>query len=168
MPTTASGTWDSQGSSHGQPGLSNTVESAIWGTDWLLLSASAGVERVHFHHGVGFRYNAIQPASDSDDGLNITRPHILPLYHSYLIVNEAIGTSGNAYVAELPTTNGSLTAFGIWEGHVLARVVVLNTQVYLGEGEKPSCNVIFGGGLAEGASTVKLLLSGKTTDHTGL
>ncbi|SPO01599.1 uncharacterized protein DNG_04272 [Cephalotrichum gorgonifer] len=153
---------------HGYPGLSNTVESALWTVDWMLLAASAGIERLHFHHGVGFRYNAVQPVSQSDDGLDIDRPHILPSYHAYLIVNEAIGKSGNSYVAELPTPNGNLTAFGIWEKTQLARIVVMNTQVYLGEGEKPSINVRFDNFPTTGSAKVKMLLSEKTTDHTGL
>lgn len=123
--------------SHGYPDLSNTVESAIWAVDWLLLGASSGVERLHFHHGIGFRYNTIQPVSSSDGGLNITHPHILPSYYAFLIVNESIGTSGNSYVAEISTTTGNLTAYGVWEDAQLARLVVLNSQVYLGEGESP-------------------------------
>ncbi|KAJ3525242.1 hypothetical protein NM208_g11724 [Fusarium decemcellulare] len=153
---------------HGQPGLSNTVESALWATDWLLLAASSGVERVHFHQGKGFRYNAIQPTSDSEDGLNISHPHILPSYHAFLIVDEAIGKSGNAYVAEIATSNISLIAYGIWEGRQLARVVVLNTQVYLGSGAKPSINVKLTGLRRDNPAKLKLLRSEKTTSHTGL
>ncbi|RSM04452.1 hypothetical protein CEP52_006788 [Fusarium oligoseptatum] len=153
---------------HGQPGLSNTVESALWAADWMLLAASSGVERVHFHQGKGFRYNAIQPTKDSEDGLNIAHPHILPSYYAMLIVNEVIGKSGHSYVAEIPTSNITLTAYGIWEKQQLARVVVLNTQVYLGEGEKPSINVNLAGLDTDTPATLKLLRSEKTTAHTGL
>ncbi|KAF9878229.1 hypothetical protein CkaCkLH20_04267 [Colletotrichum karsti] len=153
---------------HGQPGLSNTVESALWATDWLLLGASSGIQRLHFHHGVGFRYNLIQPTNDSDDGLNITHPHILPSYHAFLIVNEAIGKSGRAYVAEIATTNLTLTAYGIWEEEKLARIVVLNTQIYLGGPEKPSINVDVGKVVAGQRATVKFLVSDNTTSYTGL
>lgn len=117
---------------------------------------------------MGFRYNLIQPTSDSDDGLNISRPHILPSYHAFLIVNEAIGKSGEAYVAEIPTSNITLTAYGIWEQERLARVVVLNTQVHLGGQEKPSISVNLKG-LGSGLSiTVKMLLSENTTANAGL
>ncbi|KAL2877215.1 hypothetical protein SGCOL_007611 [Colletotrichum sp. CLE4] len=153
---------------HGQPGLSNTVESALWATDWLLLGASFGIQRLHFHHGVGFRYNTIQPTSNSDDGLNITRPHVLPSYHALLIVNEAIGKSGEAYVAEIPTSNITLTAYGIWEQKRLARIIVLNTQVYLGDQEKPSITVNLKGLRSGLSASVKILLSEKTTAYTGL
>lgn len=73
--------------SHGVPGLSNTVESIIWGVDYLLYAASMGVERVHLHHGIGFSYNAFQPVNLSElsgDNTNITAPHILPLYRMFL------------------------------------------------------------------------------------
>ena len=137
-------------------------------TDWLLLGASSGVDRIHFHHGVGFRYNAIQPTDKSDDGLNISHPHILPSYHAFLIVNEAIGKSGDSYIAEIPTPNQNLTAYGVWEGEELARLVVLNTNVHLGGGEKPSINVRLAGVGADSPATVKLLLSEKTTANANV
>ncbi|KAF4963182.1 hypothetical protein FSARC_8760 [Fusarium sarcochroum] len=153
---------------HGQPGLSNTVEGAVWMADWMLHGASLGIERMHFHHGVGFRYNAIQPTSESDDGLNISHPHVLPSYHAFLVVNEAIGKSGNSYIAEIPTSNLTLTAYGVWEKKQLSRLVVLNTQVYLGEGEKPSINVNLAGPGVGRPATIKLLLSTKTTAHNNV
>jgi hypothetical protein len=106
--------------------------------------------------------------ADADDGLNITRPHILPSYHAFLIVNEAIGTSRNAYVAEVPSLTPNLTAYGVWEGHQLARLVVLNSQVYLGEGEKPTINVTLDGFSAESTATMRLLRSETTTAMSGL
>ncbi|KAH7411457.1 hypothetical protein BKA64DRAFT_773122 [Cadophora sp. MPI-SDFR-AT-0126] len=153
---------------HGQPGLSNTVEAALWMTDWLLLGASLGIERIHFHHGIGFRYNTLQPTSDSDDGLNITRPHILPSYHALLIVNEAIGKSGRSEIAEIATTNLTLTAYGIWESGQLKRMVVMNSAVYLGQGVKSSLRVSLKG-LEQGRSaTIKRLESNMTTSYTGV
>ena len=134
----------------------------------MLLGASNGVERVHFHHGVGFRYNAIQPTSQSDDGLNITRPHVLPLYYAMLIVNEAVGSSGEPYIAEIPTTNITLTAYGIWEQKQLRRVVVTNNQIFNGTGGKPSININLTGPLAGKPAKVKRLLSDKTSASTGL
>ncbi|KAH8602060.1 hypothetical protein B0O99DRAFT_499955 [Bisporella sp. PMI_857] len=153
---------------HGQPGLSNTVEAALWMTDWLLLAASRGIERVHFHHGLGFRYNTLQPIDESDDGLNITRPHILPSYHALLIVNEAIGKSNKAEIAEIATTNVTLTAYGIWEADQLKRMVVMNSAVYLGQGEKPSMQITLNG-LDKGLlATIKRLDSNMTTSFTGV
>lgn len=153
---------------HGQPGLSNTVESALWMIDWVLLAASRGVERVHLHHGRGFRYNTLQPIDESDDGLNITHPHILPSYHALLIVNEAIGTSGNSYVAEIPTMNNSFTAYGVWEKHQLKRAVVLNTMVYLGTGEKPVATIKLDNLKSSEGVRLKRLESHATTSYSGV
>lgn len=154
---------------HGEPGVSNSAEAAIWGVDHLLFSASIGVERLHFHHGVGYKYNLFQPVANASDGLNISRPHILPSYHSFLITNEAIGTSGNSYVAELTTSNNSVAAYGIWEGTKLARVVLINSLVYVpdsGARDSITFPII---NLPSGAKvTAKRLAIPFTTSTTGL
>ncbi|KIY54080.1 hypothetical protein I307_06599 [Cryptococcus deuterogattii 99/473] len=161
---------------HGQPGTSNTAESAIWGVDWMLQLASMGIERMHFHHGVGYRYNFFQPvATDADfnDGLNLTsRAHILPLYHAALIVNEAIGTNNNSYVAEISTANDNVVTYGIWENEDLVRMVVANTEVYTTDNEaaqqgRNKTDVKLVG--AEGRNaTVKRLFVPQTTAMRGL
>lgn len=137
-------------------------------TDWLLLAASRGIERVHFHHGLGFRYNTFQPTDESDDGLNITRPHILPSYHALLIVNEAIGKSNRAEIAEIATTNLALTAYGIWEAGQLKRMVVMNSAVYLGQGQKPSLQITLNGLDKKRLATIRRLDSNMTTSFTGV
>ena len=163
-------------SSHGQPGTSNTAEGALWAIDWLLQLASMGIERMHFHHGVGFRYNLFQPvATDAahNDGLNLTdRAHILPAYHAALIVNEAIGTNNNSYVAEINTVNDNVVAYGIWENEDLVRMVVTNTEVYTTDDEaaqkgrnKFEVNLVG----AEGRNaTVKRLFVPQTTAMRGM
>lgn len=153
--------------SHGIPGLSNTLESAIWITDMMLLSASRGVERCHFHHGVGFAYNTFQPVASSDDGTNITQPHILPSYNGMLAVNEAIGSSGDSWITEIATLNDTITAYGIYEQGNLVRVVVLNQAVYTGEGDRSSVRVAFKD-LDGWTGSVKRLLGPQTTALTGM
>jgi hypothetical protein len=46
-------------SCHGAPGVSNTAGAALWALDYVLFAASIGVTRVHFHHGIGFKYNFV-------------------------------------------------------------------------------------------------------------
>lgn len=116
-----------------------------------------------------YRYNLFQPVANASDGLNISRPHILPSYHSFLITNEAIGTSGNSYVAELTTSNNSVAAYGIWEGTKLARVVLINSLVYVpdsGARDSITFPII---NLPSGAKvTAKRLAIPFTTSTTGL
>ncbi|EAL19043.1 hypothetical protein CNBH1450 [Cryptococcus deneoformans B-3501A] len=161
---------------HGQPGTSNTAEAALWAIDWMLHLASMGVERMHFHHGVGFRYNFFQPVAtdaDHDDGTNMTsRAHILPAYHAALIVNEAIGTNGNSYVAEISTPNDNVVAYGIWEDGDLVRMVVTSTEVYTTDDEdaqegrnKFELNLV---GVEGRNATVKRLFVPQTTAMHGL
>ncbi|KAL1882170.1 hypothetical protein Daus18300_000655 [Diaporthe australafricana] len=156
---------------HGVPGLSNTVESTVWGVDYLLYAATMGIERVHLHHGVGFSYNTFQPVAMSElsgDNTNITAPHILPLYHALLIVNEAIGHGNTSYVAELTASNDTLAAYGIWENNSLRRLVALNSNAYLSNSTASSFNVTLEGQGAKRISWIKRLDAPATTASTGL
>lgn len=134
----------------------------------MLLAASSGAERVHFHHGRGFRYNAIQATDESEDSTNITRPHILPSYHSFLIVNEAIGKTGDSHVVELGTRNSTLTAFGFYENGQIARMLFTNSNVYLGQGERQSFNVQLAGWKQGMLGSLKRLKTPATTAFTGV
>jgi hypothetical protein len=116
--------------SHGLPNLSNTAEAAVWGVSYLLGGAALGVDRLHFHNGYGYVYNALSPGTNVSDGLNYTRQHIGPLYYSTVVVAEAIGSSGNTYIAELTSTNNTISAYGIWEGKRLARMVLTNHDTF--------------------------------------
>ncbi|KAJ9121284.1 hypothetical protein QFC24_004620 [Naganishia onofrii] len=117
---------------HGAPGVSNTAEAAIWMVDNALQAASVGVQQMYFHHGVGYRYNLFQPISGADDGVGLTsRPHVLPVFYGALVVNEAIGTSGNSCVAEIGTDSATVSAYGIYEQSKLARIVVINSEMHL-------------------------------------
>lgn len=116
-----------------------------------------------------FRYNLFQPVADTVDGLNISRPHILPAYHSFIVANEAIGTSGNSYVAELGTTNLSVAAYGIWENKKLARVVLINSAVHVPESGARGSITLPIVNLPEGCKiTAKRLAIPFTTSLTGL
>jgi hypothetical protein len=108
--------------------------------DWMLQGASLGIRRMNFHHGVGYRYNLFQPvAGVDDDGMDLQdRPHILPSYHSFLLVNEAIGDKGTSMIAELGTNSKTLAAYGIWEGGKLVRAVLIDSEYYMPDmGDRP-------------------------------
>lgn len=53
-----------------------------------------------------------------------------PLYMATLVVAEAIGSSRNTYVAEIASTNDTISAYGIWEDQRLARMVLSNHDVF--------------------------------------
>ncbi|OXG75809.1 hypothetical protein C370_05267 [Cryptococcus neoformans A1-35-8] len=100
------------------------------------------------------------------------RAHILPVYHAALIVNEAIGTNGNSYVAEINTANDNVVAYGIWEDGDLVRMVVTSTEVYTTDDEeaqegrnKFEVNLV---GVEGRNATVKRLFVPQTTAMHGL
>jgi hypothetical protein len=74
------------------------------------------------------RYNLIQPIAVTGRS---SRPTIQAPYYGAVMVNEAIGTGKDTRVAELPANSSNYAAFGIWEGERLARVAVVNNQLYL-------------------------------------
>ena len=120
-------------SNHGLPGQSNTAESVIFAVDQMLYGATIGISRQYFHNGVGYLYSALCPSGSVDDGYGLNRPHIGALYHAYLIVNEAIGQSGSAHVAEIATSDNRIAAYGIWEDGWLARAVLIDSEPYTRE-----------------------------------
>jgi hypothetical protein len=46
-------------SCHGAPGVSNTAGAALWALDYALYASQIGVSRVHFHEGIGYKYNLV-------------------------------------------------------------------------------------------------------------
>ena len=154
---------------HGSPGTSDVAEAALWAIDYLLYSASLGISRVYLSHGVGYRYSSFQPISGiTDDGGNLNRPHTLPLYYGMMVVNEAIGKgSSRRHVVELSTEHRNIASYGIYEDHILTRVVVVNTQLYTkNQIDRPSITVNLNG--LNDTMTVKRLVIPYTAAHEGL
>lgn len=46
-------------SCHGAPGVSNTAGAAIWALDYMLFAPQIGISRIHFHQGIGYKYNLV-------------------------------------------------------------------------------------------------------------
>lgn len=146
----------------------------------MLQAATLGVSRVHFHNGLGYRYNIFQPTQNIQDGLNITRSHILPLYHAFLVVNEAIGNCTTptiegdtrecvaGHVAELGTLDGTLAAYGIWEEGKLVRMVMIHSGLYQ-DGQRGQLHVQLQG-FSDRVKKIKVkrLAVPKTEAYTGL
>lgn len=144
----------------------------------MLQAATLGVSRVHFHNGLGYRYNIFQPIHNLQDGLNISIPHILPLYHAFLVVNEAIGPCTPptkerdtrecvaGHVAELGGLDGTLAGYGIWEEGKLVRVVMIHSGLYQ-DGQRGRLDVELQG-LEAKKIKVKRLRVPRTESYYGL
>jgi hypothetical protein len=44
---------------HGAPNVSNTAGAAVWLVDYVLYAPQQGISRLHFHNGVGYKYNFV-------------------------------------------------------------------------------------------------------------
>jgi hypothetical protein len=63
----------------GQPGLSDTIGSALWGIEFMLQVAEAGGQGVNFHTGDAKAYTPIGPGPNG----HVARP----LYYAMLMFN---------------------------------------------------------------------------------
>lgn len=67
----------------GQPGVSDTFGSALWGVEFMFQVAEAGGDGVNFHTGDAKAYTPIAPGPD---GRQVARP----LYYGMLMFKEAV------------------------------------------------------------------------------
>lgn len=40
-------------------GVSNTAGGALWALDYSLFATQVGISRLHFHEGIGYKYNFV-------------------------------------------------------------------------------------------------------------
>ena len=69
-----------------------------------------------------------------DTGANLStplEPHVQPAYYGALIVNEVIGNTGCSTLSELSIDDATLAGYAAYEEGNLARVVLLDSDVYL-------------------------------------
>jgi len=163
-------------SCHGAPGVSDTAGAALWALDYSLFASQIGISTVHFHAGVGFKYNMIQPISltrSIRDGSTLPTPlppHIQPEYYAAIIVGEAIGKSGKTQIKELTLNDPHLTGYAFYEAGKLARAVFINLKAYTGAAVRASVhiNIGFTGSAAPVSMTLKRLAIKQATDASGI
>ncbi|KAH7108202.1 hypothetical protein BKA62DRAFT_681430 [Auriculariales sp. MPI-PUGE-AT-0066] len=133
---------------HGAPGVSNTAGAAIWMLDYSLQAAVQRIEEVYYHHGIGFKYNFMQPVAlnrsiTTGESVPIIPAHVQPTYYAAIALAEAIGTSGGTTVAEIETHDAGVAGYAIYDGTALARAVFLNSQAYssASTGARPAVRV---------------------------
>ncbi|CAE6411272.1 unnamed protein product [Rhizoctonia solani] len=93
----------------GLDGVSDTFGSALFAIDNALQLASIGFSQVFFHSGGGAaRYNAftLPPGNQT----NLQQWTVGSTFYAMLAISEAIGSSGNAQIADLNLAAGSASA----------------------------------------------------------
>lgn len=120
----------------GLAGVSNAFGAALWSLDYHLLAASEGIQRVHMHQGVDYRYASWQPI-----GTNRTTLGTKPPYYGQVATAAFLGEK-DVKVAQVPLEGGEReAAYAAYEDGRLARVMVINLDTYNttsnGEGFEP-------------------------------
>lgn len=140
----------------------------MWATDYSLQAATLNISRTYYHNNIaqGYQayypavYNIYEPVGNVVIGVNVTtRPQIQPQYHAFLVVAEAIGSSGKSRVAEISVAADHISSYGIWENGKLARIVVINLQpwTYGSTGTRPVTTVQLQGLKPHAVATYKTL-----------
>ncbi|EIN04939.1 glycoside hydrolase family 79 protein [Punctularia strigosozonata HHB-11173 SS5] len=121
---------------HGAPNVSNTAGAALWLLDYSLYASQIGIERLHIHNGIGYKYNLVQPVAlnrsilDGSPLLEPLLPHVQPAYYAQIIAAEALGRSGRTRVAELNVSSPTLAGYAFYEGAVIKRAVFINSKAF--------------------------------------
>ncbi|KAI0029752.1 hypothetical protein K488DRAFT_79985 [Vararia minispora EC-137] len=152
---------------HGAPGVSDTAGAALWALDYTMFAAQIGIERLYFHHGIGYKYNFIQPVTltrSTLDGQSLGSPfppHIQPAYYAAIIAAEAISNSGATTAVQLNISNDFMTGYAFYEGGQLARALLINLKAYTSDSTTPREAVLvsltFGEPISSTTMTVKRL-----------
>ncbi|CAK7215482.1 hypothetical protein SCUCBS95973_002490 [Sporothrix curviconia] len=113
----------------GKPGLSNSFGAALWGVDFLMYSAAAGIGRVHMHQGTNYRYASWQPV-ETDLATRGTKPP----YYGNIAVAAALGDTRQHSVSVASLSRAGDpdvdSAYAVYVDGNLARVLVLNMRGY--------------------------------------
>ncbi|KAG0708093.1 glycoside hydrolase family 79 protein [Suillus ampliporus] len=164
-------------SCQGASNVSNTAGAALWLLDYSLYATQVGISRLHFHEGIGYKYNLIQPVTlnySIIDGSPIAAlaPHIQPPYYAAIIAAEAIGSSGTTQAVEIAIDENDVSGYAFYENGSLSKAVFINTIAYFaGAGERNSTHIDFsftGSGDTAEEMCVKTLKIGYATDTTNL
>ena len=71
-------------------------------------------------------------------------PHIQSPYYGGLVAAEAVGTSRHSTVAELDIDDDTLAGYAIYEGSIVRRIVLLDSEAFLsGDSNRAERNVTF-------------------------
>ncbi|KAE8351826.1 glycoside hydrolase superfamily [Aspergillus coremiiformis] len=117
----------------GRSGISDTFGAALWATDYVLTSASMGIERVYFHLGHQSEYSAFTPLPYDYQGERLTAG-VRANFFSHLFLAHVVA-SRNAdpwKITALPAANASdFSGYAIFDNESsLAKLVFIDLGVW--------------------------------------
>jgi hypothetical protein len=100
---------------------------ALWGVDFNLYCASAGIRRVHMHQGTNYHYAAWQPISTPNATIGTKPP-----YYGNIAVASMLGdlTKANVTITYIPLSSELESAYAAYVDGELARVAIINLAEY--------------------------------------
>ncbi|KZV91869.1 hypothetical protein EXIGLDRAFT_836842 [Exidia glandulosa HHB12029] len=126
-------------------GLQHTLGSALWTIDYSLYSAFINIKHIHMQQAQGFAFAAWWPQNTKS---NSNARSVRANFYGLKFVTEAMGThTGPVRVASLDRVTGAaktsdgrqqFVAYAIYESGKLARIALINMQIWLGEGTRPT------------------------------
>jgi hypothetical protein len=127
----------------GAAGLSNVFGAALWVVDYALYQATQNITRVQFHQSGTAPYSAWAPSTDP--------PTTNAPYYGNVMVAAAVGPAPRSTIAYLDLGNGDarVSAYGVYEGGVLKRVVVLNMREWRSDSGTPRTSSTFSPNVAK-------------------
>lgn len=115
----------------GASGLSDVFGAALWVVDYALWQATQNIQRVHFHESSTSPYAAWSPSRSP--------PTTNAPYYGNMMVAAAVGSAPETSIAYLDIANGDdrISAYVLYQGQKLARVVILNMVEYTSISAEP-------------------------------
>ena len=108
----------------GQPGLSDTFASALWGVEFMFQAAEAGAEGINFHTGNAKAYTPIGPGPD---GKHVARP----LYYGMLMFGEA-ARDASLLPARLTAMGLNMATYATRQAKGAVKVCLINKDLERG------------------------------------
>lgn len=128
--------------------------SSLWLADYLLYGTTIGIRRMNIQQSTGFSY-----ASWRGVDYNGLPAAVLPPYYAHPFVADVLGNSGSTRVANINTGRDTFSAYGIYDGSTLKRIVLMNLREYnsASGGSRPSTTVSLSAGGWNGRVTIERL-----------
>lgn len=111
----------------GAPGLSNSFGAALWGVDFNLYCAAAGISRVHMHQGTNYRYASWQPIQTVNESLGTKAP-----YYGNVMVAAFLGdlTKHNVSIGDMELGSTHQNAYAAYVDGRLERIAIVQLREY--------------------------------------
>jgi hypothetical protein len=154
----------------GLPLVSDTFGAALWNVDFSLRAASIGVQRLHMHQGVNYRYGSWQPIQ-TNRSVKATKP----AFYGNIATADFVGrASGELRVMELDLKDSSKAeeqaAYVAFVGDRVERLAVVNLAQWNATeaGQRPAQQYEFKtyGGMKQ--ARVKRLIADGTDSYSGV